>query len=105
MPTRERRMNARPKRSKFRINFGKINAAARSALPELCARLLPGGKQIGNEYVVLNPKRADRHAGSFKINLKSGRWADFATTHKGGDPVSLAAYLFGVRQSDAARYL
>ena len=87
------------------LNFSEINAAALPALPALCARWMPGGKRIGREYVTLNPTRADRRAGSFKINLQTGRWADFATGDKGGDAVSLAAYLFGLRQSEAARRL
>jgi len=87
------------------LDFCKINAAALPALPALCARWLPGGKRIGREFVALNPTRADKRAGSFKVNLRTGRWADFATGEKGGDAVSLAAYLFGLRQSDAARRL
>ena len=87
------------------LDFSAINAAALPALPALCARWLPGGKCIGREYVTLNPTRPDRRAGSFKVNLHTGRWADFATGDKGGDVVSLAAYLFGLRQSDAARRL
>ena len=87
------------------LDFSKINSAALTALPALCARWLPGGKLIGREYVTLNPTRADRRAGSFKVNLQTGRWADFATGDKGGDAVSLAAYLFGLRQSEAARRL
>jgi hypothetical protein len=55
--------------------------------------------------VVLNPIRADRRLGSFKINVRTGRWADFATGDKGGDPVSLVAYLEGVSQVEAARLL
>jgi hypothetical protein len=86
-------------------DFSKINAAALHALPTLCARWMPDGKRTGREYVAKNPKRADKRAGSFKVNLHTGRWADFATGDKGGDPVSLAAYLFGLRQSDAARRL
>ena len=74
-----------------------------------CRRSAPGGCRAGNvcgrEYVTLNPTRPDRRAGSFKVNLHTGRWADFATGDKGGDVVSLAAYLFGLRQSDAARRL
>jgi hypothetical protein len=85
--------------------FSEINAAALPALPALCARWMPGGKRVGHEYVALNPTRADRRAGSFKVNLQTGRWADFATGDRGGDAVSLAAYLFGLRQSDAARRL
>jgi hypothetical protein len=87
------------------LDFSKISTAALPMLPSLCARWMPGGKRIGREYVTLNPTRADRRAGSFKVNLQTGRWADFATGDRGGDAVSLAAYLFGLRQSDAARRL
>jgi hypothetical protein len=87
------------------LNFSQINAAALAVLPVLCARWLPGGKRVGREYVSLNPTRADKRTGSFKINLATGRWADFASGDKGGDPVSLAAYLFRLRQSEAARRL
>ena len=66
---------------------------------------VPGGKIVAFEYVALNPTRADRRPGSFKINLRSGRWADFATGDKGGDPVSLVAYVEGVSQGEAARRL
>jgi hypothetical protein len=87
------------------LDFAAINSAALSALPVLCARWMPGGKRIGREYVAKNPTRPDRRAGSFKVNLQTGRWADFATGDKGGDAVSLAAYLFRLRQSEAARRL
>jgi hypothetical protein len=66
---------------------------------------MPRGKRIGHEYVAKNPTRVDKRAGSFKVNLQTGRWADFATGHKGGDAISLAAYLFELRQSEAARRL
>jgi putative DNA primase/helicase len=46
----------------------------------------------------------DRRPGSFKINLR-GRWADFATDARGGDPVSLFAYVENCSQSDAAIWL
>jgi len=36
---------------------------------------------------------------------RAGAWADFATGDKGGDIVSLLAYLQGVSQSEAARRL
>jgi putative DNA primase/helicase len=55
--------------------------------------------------VALNPTRTDRRLGSFKINIRTGRWADFATGDKGGDPISLVAYLEGVSQAEAARRL
>jgi hypothetical protein len=86
-------------------HFDAVNAAALRVLPALLARWLPHGRREGHEWVALNPKRNDRTLGSFKINLKTGRWADFATGDRGGDPVSLAAYLFGLRQSEAMRRL
>jgi hypothetical protein len=72
-------------------------------LPALLNRWLPEGQLDGHEYVALNPKRDDHHPGSFSINLTTGRWADFATSHRGGDVVSLAAYLFDLSQTEAAR--
>jgi hypothetical protein len=87
------------------LDFGQINRAALGALPELLARWLPGGRREGWEYVALNPTRCDRHLGSFRINLRTGRWADFATGDKGGDPVSLAAYLSRLSQCEAAEKL
>ncbi len=90
---------------KARIDFGAINAAALPALPTLLRRWLPDGRQVGREYVARNPLRADKRAGSFKVNTRTGRWADFATGDAGGDVVSLAAYLSGTGQAEAARSL
>ena len=39
------------------------------------------------------------------MNGYNGGWCDFATGDKGGDPVSLVAYLAGVSQGEAARLL
>lgn len=88
-----------------RVDFARINAAALARLPDLLARWLPDGRSQGREFVALNPRRNDRHTGSFRVNLDTGRWADFATRDKGGDPVSLAAYLAGLSQIEAARRL
>lgn len=88
-----------------KIDFDQINRAAIAALPGVLARLLPGGKTIGREFQALNPRRADRRLGSFKVNRHNGKWCDFATGDKGGDLVSLVAYLENVSQGDAARML
>lgn len=85
-----------------RIEFNLISRAAMPLLPAVCRQLLPGGRLEGREYVALNPTRPDRHLGSFRINLTTGRWADFATGDKGGDPISLVAYLAGCSQGEAA---
>lgn len=82
-----------------------IARAALPQLPTLVRHWLPAGHRQGPEWVALNPLREDSHPGSFKINLNNGRWADFATGDRGGDVVSLVAYLRGVPQSKAARLL
>lgn len=47
--------------------------------------------------------RADSKVGSFSVNVVNGHWADFATDDRGGDLVSLCAYLFhGGDQGKAA---
>jgi hypothetical protein len=84
------------------IDFAEINRAALAAFPAVLARILPNGKRAGSEIVALNPRRGDRNLGSFKINRYNGRWADFATGDKGGDPISLVAYLADVSQCEAA---
>ena len=88
-----------------RIDFDGINRAALATLPALLHRWLPDGRMHGREYVALNPTRADKRPGSFRINIGTGRWADFATGDRGGDTVSLAAYLAGTGQAEAASSL
>lgn len=87
------------------IDFARINSAALPALPQILARWLPDGRRHGAEWVAKNPTRVDRRAGSFRINIQTGRWADFATGDKGGDVISLAAYLHGLSQCEAARLI
>jgi hypothetical protein len=99
MPAKRRRPAAAP------VNFAAVNRAALGQLPEILARWLPGGRIEGREYVARNPTRRDRQPGSFKINLNNGRWADWASGDKGGDPISLAAHLAGCSQVEAAHRL
>jgi hypothetical protein len=100
-----RRRNHHTLQPNHRLDFSTINAAVIRVLPAILTRWLPGGRLQRREYVALNPKRADRHLGSFRINVQTGRWADFATGDGGGDPISLAAYLFDLSQVEAARQL
>ncbi len=90
---------------KQRLDFEAINRAGLASLPALLRRWLPDGRLMGREYTARNPMRADRRPGSFRINVTSGRWSDFATGDAGGDVVSLAAYLSGTGQAEAARAL
>ncbi len=88
-----------------RLNFAAINNVALPVLPVLLARWAPEGIMRGCEYVARNPTRIDRRLGSFKVNMRSGKWADFSTGDRGGDVISLAAYLSGKGQAEAARAL
>jgi hypothetical protein len=99
------RNSGRAQASRPPLDFAAVNAAALRRLPDILERWLPDGRRRGTEWVARNPTRADHRPGSFAINLRTGRWADFATGDKGGDPVSLAAYLFGLSQGKAARRL
>src|SRR5205807_3749545 len=75
--------------SPYIIDFRSINQAAVPELLAILARLLPGGTISGGEYVVRNPTRADRRPGSFKINLRSGRWSDLPPGIFFGRPLSI----------------
>lgn len=83
--------------------FQEVNAVALPRLESLCSHWLGQGRKEGREYVALNPTRADSRLGSFRINLSSGMWADFATGDRGGDAISFYAYIKGLSQIDAAR--
>ena len=87
------------------IDFKRVNHVALLILPSLLTRWLPEGRIEGSEYVARNPTRIDRRLGSFKVNIQTGKWADFSTGDRGGDVISLAAYLPGKGQVEAARAL
>ncbi len=97
--------SSQPRVIRPRLDFAAINSAALAVLPSMLSRWAPGGVVRGSEYIVLNPTRDDRRPGSFSINLRTGRWADFAVGDRGGDVISLAAYLSGKGQAEAARAL
>ena len=84
------------------VNFRLVTDAALRHANAIVRRWLPEGRREGAEWVALNPTRADHRRGSFKVNLSTGRWSDFATNHCGGDLVSLAAYLHRTSQAGAA---
>ena len=91
--------------NQLNIDFDSLKNKVRPHILALLHRLLPGGKKQGHEYVVRNPKRHDKTAGSFRINTSTGKWGDFATKDKGGDIISLWAYIRDIGQIEAAREL
>jgi len=93
-----------------KIDFPRLANAALSQAKNLLARWLPDGERHGHEYKATNPTRTDSHVGSFSVNINTGAWADFATDDRGGDLVSLHAYLFhagdqGLAAAELAREL
>lgn len=85
------------------INYKAIKEQARINSHALLRQWLPNGVIKAHEYIALNPTRNDQHLGSFRINMRSGQWADFATSDRGGDLIALLAYLDHSTQSQAAR--
>jgi putative DNA primase/helicase len=65
-------------------------------------QLIPNGRIEGNDYVVANPRRNDRKAGSFRIDIVAGRFNDFATGDRGGDIIDLAAFVYNCNAAAAA---
>lgn len=88
---------------KNKIDFQEVKRAAQGYEGALLRRILPHAIRQGAEYVSLNPTRHDRNLGSFRINAHTYRWADFATGDKGGDIISLWAYIRQVSQLKAAQ--
>lgn len=85
------------------IDFPAISSAALANARRLLTEWLPGGSWSGAEYQPRNPTRDDKHAGSFVINSRTGKWIENATGDRGGDMISLYAYLNSMGQSMAAR--
>lgn len=87
------------------IDFERINKVALPQFESLLREWLPGGRREGFEYVVRNPRRSDKNPGSFKVNVKTGFWSDFAGSKEdsGGDPIALLAYLKNCKMGEAAK--
>jgi putative DNA primase/helicase len=77
------------------VDFAAVKAASLRSLNFIIPRLLPGGKRVGDEWVVRNPTRNDNNAKSFSINMRTGVWSDFAMDESGGDMIDLYVYLKG----------
>ena len=90
---------------KNRLDFKSLAAAALGQANGLLSRWVPDGHSSGNEFKGLNPRRADSTPGSFSVNLTTGAWADFSPAAgeqaKGGDLISLYAYLNAVSNGEA----
>ncbi len=85
------------------VDFERLASSLLARSDSLLPAWLPGGKRSGNEFVCGN--LAGEPGGSLSINVKTGRWADFAADVKGGDLISLYAAIHGISNLDAAKEL
>ena len=91
------------------IDFAEINRAALAAFPACSWRAsCPAASAAGfGTRCAQSASLGSAASGSFKVNIRynNGRWADFATGDKGGDPISLVAYLGSVSARSKRREL
>lgn len=87
------------------INFTEIKQRySENPLPIL-KQLVGQGKIEGSDYVALNPRRNDKHRGSFRIKISTGGFYDFATGDRGGSVIDLAMFVYGCGIVEAAQKL
>jgi hypothetical protein len=85
------------------LPFKEINSKTLERLEALCKRWFCNGVIIKREFCVGSLK--GEKGKSLKINLTTGKWCDFATGHRGKDPISLVAAMENCRQIEAAKKL
>jgi len=90
-----------------RPSFADVKSIALKNIDCVVTHWLPNGKRVdgGKEYTAPNPTRTDKRAGSLKVNLSKGTWADFATGDKGGDLIDLVRYIDGGTDVEACKKL
>lgn len=86
-------------------DFAMIKRNYRNNQIAILRGLVGDGKVEGGDYVALNPRRNDTKAGSFRIDIESGKFHDFATGDRGGSIIDLAAFVYGCDLVTAARKL
>ena len=85
------------------INFERLAQSLLSRIREILPNWLSGGRIVGHEYTCGSIQGGP--GDSCKVNLNTGKWADFASTGKGGDLISLYAAIKGVSQIESAKEL
>lgn len=85
-------------------NFEELKRQYKQCPIEVLKMLVGSGKIEGSDYVALNPRRCDKKAGSFRIDIASGKFHDFATGDS-GSIIDLAVFVYGCDILEAARKL
>ena len=87
------------------VSFQEIKQQYKQCSIEILKRLVGNGKIEGGDYVALNPRRSDKKAGSFRIDIASGKFHDFATGDRGGSILDLAMFVYNCDLLTAAQKL
>ena len=85
------------------LDFQGLGVSLLARAREILPTWLPGGKIVGREYTCSD--LGGGNGDSFKVNVETGLWADFAGGVKGGDLISLYAAIENVSQGDAFKRL
>jgi len=86
-------------------NFQEIKRKYRGNPLPILRELVGQGRVEGSDYVALNPRRKDVKLGSFRIDISTGRFHDFATGDSGGSVIDLVMFVYNCGIVDAARRL
>lgn len=84
-----------------RLDFEGLARALVERSRDIVPALLPGGQIKGKEYCCADIKGGK--GTSFKVNLDTGKWADFAVDQSGKDLIGLWAEVENIKQGEAAK--
>ena len=87
----------------MKLDFSALAQRLLISSETLVPQWLPGGRRRGHEWVCGD--LAGGEGASLSVNLLSGRWADFATSDRGGDLISLYAAIHELTMAEAYREL
>jgi hypothetical protein len=86
-----------------KLDFSALAQRLLISAETLVPQWLAGGRRRGHEWVTGD--LAGGEGDSCSVNLLSGRWADFATSERGGDLISLYAAIHEITMGEAYREL
>ena len=77
---------------KSMVNFKDIKHEYKKHPMAVLQQLVGQGRIEGGDYVALNPRRKDVKLGSFRVDISTGRFHDFAIGDRGGSVLDLAMF-------------
>jgi len=86
-------------------DFRNIKQKYRENPMAVLQQLVRQGRIEGSDYVALNPRRNDRKLGSFRIDINTGKFYDFATGDRGSSIIDLAMFVYNCGIVEAAQRL